>query len=62
MGAGRKAHSLRVARGLRALAWLAALSLAGCGEREAPKTPLNLVLITIDTLRADHLFCYGYAL
>jgi arylsulfatase A-like enzyme/Flp pilus assembly protein TadD len=26
----------------------------------APKTPPNVVFITIDTLRADHLGCYGY--
>ena len=25
-----------------------------------PRRPLNIVLITIDTLRADHLGCYGY--
>jgi arylsulfatase A-like enzyme len=32
-----------------------ALSL-GCGGRERP----NLILITIDTCRADRLSCYGY--
>lgn len=26
----------------------------------APLKPLNLVVVTIDTLRADHLHCYGY--
>ena len=26
-----------------------------------PPRPLNLVLITVDTLRPDHLHCYGYA-
>ena len=36
-----------------------------CGRRGAdasrpPPPPLNLLLITIDTLRADHLSCYGY--
>lgn len=29
---------------------------SGCGKPE----PLNVVLISIDTLRADHLGCYGY--
>jgi arylsulfatase A-like enzyme len=47
---------------LLAVAW-------GCseGEREGWKgdegaaRPPNLVLVTVDTLRADHLGCYGYA-
>ena len=55
----------------RVLAALALLALA-C-ERQAPATPppsrpvasagtrLNVLLITIDTLRADHLGLYGYA-
>jgi len=30
----------------------------GCGKRR----PLNVLLITIDTLRADHLGCYGFNL
>src|SRR5262249_10547555 len=41
------------------------LSIVGCSSKEKPKpaapTPAyNLVLITVDTLRADHLSCYGY--
>ena len=43
---------------------LLAASLAGCGRRHAavPRRPRprNLVLISIDTLRADHMGCYGY--
>ena len=42
---------------------LGALLLAtGCGEREAPAVPVarNLLLVTLDTTRADHLSCYGY--
>ncbi len=27
----------------------------------APRTPKNLLLVSIDTLRADHLGCFGYA-
>ena len=27
---------------------------------EVPKVDCNIILITIDTLRADHLSCYGY--
>ena len=51
-----------------ALAVLAGLT--GCGADEAPgsvrlpapgpDTPANVLLISIDTLRADHLGCYGY--
>src|SRR5260370_17125333 len=29
-------------------------------ENAAPLRPLNLVVVTIDTLRPDHLHCYGY--
>lgn len=36
-----------------------ALLMAGCGERVAP-APELVVLVTIDTLRADHLEVYGY--
>jgi arylsulfatase A-like enzyme len=35
---------------------LLALVLQGCGK----ETDFNLLVITIDTLRADHLTCYGY--
>ncbi|HEX5759478.1 MAG TPA: sulfatase [Thermoanaerobaculia bacterium] len=44
----------------RALAALAAsvLGIAGCAG--APR-PLNVVLVLVDTLRADHLGLYGYA-
>ncbi len=33
------------------------LGLCGCARESAPP---NVLLITIDTLRADHLSCYGY--
>jgi choline-sulfatase len=48
---------------------LIALALVSCGrtppgrtptETSAPLRPLNLVVVTIDTLRADHVHCYGY--
>lgn len=32
------------------------IGLAGCGREPRP----NLLVITVDTLRADHLSCYGY--
>jgi arylsulfatase A-like enzyme len=40
----------------RVLASLLAIAMLGCG---APR-PINVVIIAIDTLRADHLGCYGY--
>lgn len=45
--------------------WLLAVSIfvvvsIGAGAQKSEPTPLNVVLITIDTLRADHLGCYGY--
>jgi len=36
------------------------LVLAACGS--GPKAPMNILLVTVDTLRADHLHCYGYPL
>jgi arylsulfatase A-like enzyme len=39
------------------------LALAACGAEVPqlrPDTPHNVLLISIDTLRADHLGCYGY--
>jgi len=61
-------------RGLRSSLWLPLLAaLLGCGDAAAPRatTPAvedlealparpNLLLITIDTLRADHLSAWGY--
>lgn len=32
-----------------------------CTQKKKPKEGLDVVLITIDTLRADHLGCYGYS-
>ena len=47
-----------------------ALSLSGCGREDTPRGPglpgaadgWNLVLISVDTVRADRLGAYGYAL
>lgn len=53
----------------RAILATAAIFLLSCSSREiasSTKTagqalrPLNLVVVTIDTLRPDHLHCYGY--
>jgi arylsulfatase A-like enzyme len=40
---------------------LAAVVLAACGGTDRPVSRPNLILITIDTLRADHLGFAGYA-
>ena len=40
------------------LVWAVVL---GCADVPADEPPPNLVLVTVDTLRADHLGCYGYA-
>lgn len=48
-----------------AISWLLVFVTAGC-ERTAPTASApaaahpNIVLITLDTVRADHLGCYGY--
>jgi arylsulfatase len=36
------------------------LIFCGCGKKTAVPSGPNIILITIDTLRADHLSCYGY--
>lgn len=60
----RSAPDRRAARARAiAAALLMGLVLAGCG-RKAEKTRVagpNLVLLTVDTLRADRLGCYGYS-
>ena len=38
----------------------ALLSVAGCSRNEAPRRA-PIILISIDTLRADHVGCYGYS-
>lgn len=50
---------VRVAR--QPSTWLALLCVfaASCGD-DTPRRP-NVLLISVDTLRADHLGCYGYA-
>ena len=34
--------------------------LVACGRDKTPRIPPNVVIITMDTMRADHLGCYGY--
>ncbi len=51
--------ALLVAAGL--LGWAALTRPRWAGRVFPPKTPRNLLLISLDTLRADHVGCYGYA-
>src|SRR5712671_5984355 len=54
--------SYRVIRPILALLMLAFLISASAAQKAAPQPPPrpNLLLVTIDTLRPDHLRCYGY--
>lgn len=36
------------------------IALSGCGGVHRSDAPPNLILISVDTLRRDHLTCYGY--
>jgi choline-sulfatase len=52
----------RVGVAAPAALWLAlVLASCGSGEKRAAVRPVNLVVVTVDTLRADRLGCYGYA-
>src|SRR6266851_4875983 len=57
--ARRRVSSLRrIAPALFVVAAVPALLTAACRERTS--RPSNLLLVTIDTVRADHLGAYGY--
>ena len=47
--------------GLAAGVLLGALALPGCTEPASPPERPDIILVMVDTLRADHLGCYGYA-
>ncbi len=51
----------RLATALAAAAAAAVLLLGACRPRADRLPPSNILLITIDTLRADHLSSYGYS-
>ena len=44
------------------LAVSSVLALGACGQEPGARGPArpNVLLISVDTLRADHLGCYGY--
>ncbi len=44
-----------LAAGLGSSLWV-----SGCGSRRRKKDELNVIFISIDTLRRDHVGCYGY--
>jgi arylsulfatase A-like enzyme len=46
--------------GVQGFAALGTSGLWGCSRSHQGETPRNVILISIDTLRADHLGCYGY--
>src|SRR5277367_575429 len=51
---------MKVLRLLPAGCWILSLGALTGGAQTKPAQP-DVFLITIDTLRADHLHCYGYA-
>ncbi len=56
----RGARASRWSRQLLVSAAISAAFLAACSAGDTPR-PLNVVVIVLDTLRADALGCYGYA-
>ncbi|MFT5151789.1 MAG: choline-sulfatase, partial [Planctomycetota bacterium] len=51
----------RTKRALRSAALLGtSLACFACGPRSDAGTPMNVIVICLDTVRADHLGCYGY--
>ncbi len=51
---------MKVSRALVALVGVLALAAGGCGRRTLVFPGAPVVLISVDTLRADHLPVYGY--
>ena len=45
--------------GLAAVPWFT-VCLSGCGRRQPRGEGPNLLIVSIDTVRADHVSCYGY--
>jgi choline-sulfatase len=57
----REARRRRPRLAAPALLVCVAALLAACGRAPSPAPRPNLLLVTLDTTRADHLGCYGYA-
>jgi len=55
-----KLNSPMVPLSRRLILILTALAASYAAAQTTAKPALNVVLITIDTLRADHVGCYGY--
>ena len=68
MDDGKSVYARITRRGFLKLGFYGGLSVAvsgnvllgGCGKRDRSRRP-SVILITADTLRADHLGCYGYS-
>ena len=61
LSAGRVSLARRAwTSGWLALAVSLSPALVACGSRDSSPTRPNVILISIDSLRADHLACYGY--
>ena len=56
------ARSMVLAIAITALAMGGLMILSCSGGTKANNAPRNLLLVTFDTTRADHLGCYGYEL
>jgi arylsulfatase A-like enzyme len=61
MMGGRVARSVRDRRALVIASAIAFAAVGSACNSDAVPDDLNVLLVTIDTLRADHLGCYGYA-
>ncbi|MCC7292323.1 MAG: sulfatase-like hydrolase/transferase [Phycisphaerales bacterium] len=61
-GASRKRLFVRAGGALVAAALLVTAGFVFLGKRPVPREQLNVLLISLDTMRADHLGCYGHPL
>src|SRR5262249_4668138 len=57
---GRPARTMAMAAGRSVVPLALALAIAACGRDRSPAPPIDVVLVTIDTLRADRVGVYGH--